>query len=200
MRRAPAPPGPDEDDDGALLLRWRDGDERAFARLVDRYQDALYGFLLQRTRRPALAQELCQETFLRLAGAADGWSARGPVRAWLFRVARNLAIDHARRHATQREESVAGEDGHALERHADPADGPDAAAEGELLRTKLRAAVAELPEEQRDVLLLRHDDGLSFPEIAEVLGVPLNTCKSRLRYALETLRGHLADLERDRAS
>lgn len=189
----------ERDDDGSLVRRHARGDAEAFPALVDRYQAEVYGFLVRRLRDEARAEEFVQETFLRLVVEAPRWSADGPVRAWLFRVARNLSIDHLRRHGTRFENATTGDLDDPVLAEPDTALAPDDQVENARLRARLRKAVAQLPPEQREVVLLRHDEGLSFPEIGEVLDISPNTAKSRLRYALEALRGHLADLEPDRA-
>jgi RNA polymerase sigma-70 factor (ECF subfamily) len=177
--------------DERLMLRFQGGDVRAFEDLVRRHRTPVFSFLLRLVRERGRAEDLCQETFLRLVRAADGWQPRAPFRTWLYAVARNLAFDDARRQAFRRVEPL-DDPARAAAASEDPA--PDRAAEAALVRPKLEAALASLPDEQREVFLLREHAGLRFHEIAEVTGVPENTVKSRMRYALEALREKLEAL------
>jgi RNA polymerase sigma-70 factor (ECF subfamily) len=177
--------------DERLMLRFQAGDVRAFEELVRRHRTPVFSFLLRLTGDRGRAEDLCQETFLRLVRASAGWEPRALLRTWLYQVARNQAVDEARRQAFRRAEPL-DDPARGVEPSPDP--GPDAAAEGALLRPKLEAALAALPEEQREVFLLREHAGLRFAEIAAVTGVPENTVKSRMRYALEALRAGLEAL------
>jgi RNA polymerase sigma-70 factor (ECF subfamily) len=177
--------------DERLMLRFQGGDVRAFEELVRRHRTPVFSFLLRLVRERGRAEDLCQETLLRVVRAAEGWEPRAPFRTWLYAVARNLAFDEARRQAFRRTEPL-DDPARAAEASDDPP--PDRAAEAALLRPKLEAALAALPDEQREVFLLREHAGLRFHEIAEVTGVPENTVKSRMRYALEGLRERLEAL------
>jgi RNA polymerase sigma-70 factor (ECF subfamily) len=174
--------------DERLMLRFQAGDVRGFEELVRRHRTPVFSFLLRLTGDRGRAEDLCQETFLRVVRAAGAWEPRAPFRTWLFSMARNQAVDEARRRAFRRTEPL---DDPARAAHPSDDPGPDRAAEGALLRPKLEAALAALPDEQREVFLLREHAGLRFAEIAEATGVPENTVKSRMRYALEALRARL---------
>jgi RNA polymerase sigma-70 factor (ECF subfamily) len=185
---------PDETDE-QLMRRFQRGEARAFETLMLRHRTPVYSFLLRLTGERTRAEDLAQETFLRLVKGAAAWEPRATVRTWLFTIARNLATDAARRQRLRATESLdapaAGGEG---PRHAPPASGPgpDEAAELAQLRPRLEAALAALPGEQREVFLMREHVGLSFPEIAEATGANENTVKSRMRYALLALRDRLA--------
>jgi RNA polymerase sigma-70 factor (ECF subfamily) len=161
-----------------------------------RHRTPVHAFLLRLTGERTRAEDLVQETFLRLVKAAAGWEPRAAVRTWLFTIARNLAVDASRRQALRATEPLDAPrpDGEG-QRHPPPAatgPAPDEAADAARLRPRLEAALAALPAEQREVFLLREHAGLSFPEIAEAVGVNENTAKSRMRYALLALRERLA--------
>jgi RNA polymerase sigma-70 factor (ECF subfamily) len=182
---------PGEESDEQLMLRFQAGDARAFEVLVRRHRTPVFSFLLRLTGDRGRAEDLCQEAFLKVVRASSGWEPRARFQTWLYAIARNQAVDEARRQAFRRAESLDGAPGSAAMAD-DPL--PDRTAEGALLRPKLEAALAALPEEQREVFLLREHAGLRFHEIASVTGVAENTVKSRMRYALEALRTRLAAL------
>ncbi len=170
------------------MLRFQGGDARAFEVLVRRHRTPVFSFLVRLTGDRARAEDLCQETFLRVVRSVDGWAPRSRFQTWLYAIARNQAVDEARRRALRRAEPLDGSPGHDV-----PSEdlAPDRRAEAALLRPVLEAALASLPDEQREVFLLREYAGLRFHEIAEVTGTPENTVKSRMRYALEALRERL---------
>ncbi len=172
------------------MQRFQRGDARAFEALVRRHRTPVFSFLLRLTADRGRAEDLCQEAFMRVVKGAPGWEERARFRTWLYAMARNLAVDEARRAAFRRTGPLEGAAGETAS--GDPA--PDAAAEAAQLRPKLEAALAALPEEQREVFLLREHAGLRFAEIAAVTGAQENTVKSRMRYALEGLRARLRDL------
>lgn len=167
----------------AELESWADeaarGDRSALARLYDALSGGLYGFLLGMAGQPALAEDLLQQTFL-IAIERLPRRKKGNVRAWLYTIAHNLAIDaiRARRRVTV---SVLPDD-------PDPAPSPTHRLEAGELVEQLHAEVARLPDSQREVLLLRYHGGLSFKQIAELLGCPLNTALTRAHYGLRKLR------------
>jgi RNA polymerase sigma-70 factor (ECF subfamily) len=188
---------PHDESDEKLMRRFQAGDARAFETLVRRHRSALWNFLLRHVGDRARAEDLLQDTLLRAVKASGEWVDRAKVTTWLFTIARNLATDEVRRAVHRRAEPLDGRGGDApapIDRVAADDPPPDAAAEGALLRPRLEAALAALPAEQREVFLLREQGGLGFREIAEVTGVPENTVKSRMRYALEGLRRTLATL------
>ena len=179
------------------MARFRKGDARAFEVLVRRHRTPVFSFLVRLVGERPRAEDLLQETFLRVVRAAPGWEPRARFSTWLYGIARNLAIDESRRAAFRRTEpldrSAPGQDPPiALLASGDPP--PDRAAEAALLRPRLEEALASLPAEQREVFLLREQAGLAFREIAAVTATPENTVKSRMRYALEGLRATLESM------
>jgi len=185
-----------DETDEQLMRRFQRGEARAFETLMHRHRTPVYSFLLRLTGERTRAEDLAQETFLRLVRGAAGWEPRAAVRTWLFTIARNLATDAARRQVFRATESLdaPGPDGERPRAGEPAASGPapDEAAEAGRLRLRLEAALAALPAEQREVFLLREHAGLSFGEIAEAVHVNENTAKSRMRYALLALRERLA--------
>ena len=157
--------------------------------LYDAHAAGLFHYLASFTGVEADAKDLLQELFIKLGQRAIPGDIAN-MRAWLLRLAHHHAIDWLRRHSVRRqaEEAAAGRD--ALVETFAPQNDPDQA---ELAR-RLAHALALLPVEQRSVAQLKLWDGLTFEEIAEVQGIPLNTAASRYRYALEKLRSELRPL------
>jgi RNA polymerase sigma-70 factor (ECF subfamily) len=188
-----------DDSDESLMLRYRDGDVRAFELLVTRHRKALFNFILRFVRDTAQAEDVTQETFLRLVKGADAYERQAKFTTWLYTIARNLCV-YASRRGTHRKAAslaapIADEDGSAprLALVADGGAAVDRQAQSRELAVRLRQAIEALPDEQREIFLLREVADLQFNEIANVVGCPENTVKSRMRYALEKLREALEE-------
>jgi RNA polymerase sigma-70 factor (ECF subfamily) len=182
------------------------GDQDAFAALYDRHVDVVFGVVGRFMRERAAAEEVVQEAFLALWQRADQYDARsGTVLGWLLGIARHRSIDRlraaARRPRTVSEWGVAPADGgdpvewtpsEAAVAHggAGAAD-PETVAEQRWASAVVRTALSAIPDSERRIVELAYDDGLSQREIAERLGLPLGTVKSRTRRALAVLRGVL---------
>jgi RNA polymerase sigma-70 factor, ECF subfamily len=178
--------------DEELLAAYQQGDPGAFESLLRRHRAPLFTFLLRMLGDRERAEDLAQETFLRIVKGAQAWEHRARFQTWLFTIARNLCVDLSRRDRFRRADSIdaEGPDGgppmveSVPGREIDPARG----AESARMRPLLQQALLALPAEQREVFILREQAGLPFREIAEMVGVNENTVKSRMRYALEGLR------------
>lgn len=165
-------------DDAALVGRAADGDEDAVAAIFDAYAGPLYGFGLRRLGDPTLAEELVQAVMTRvwrLAGRYD--PDRGSVRTWIFTIARSIAVDLYRRQPRAEPRAQLPERGEVVEE-----------LEGLLRAEAVRAALDRLSDEHREVIDLAYYRGLSQAEIAERLGLPLGTVKSRTFYGLKAFR------------
>jgi len=180
-------------DDATLLTRVARGDAEAFETLFARYSDTVRRHLLRIVRRPAAADDLVQEAFLRVWTRADQWDGRGAFRGWLFRIATNLALNHLRSVRRRRQQpldippDLGDSDEHE---HVAPswmidasALGPDAIAQLAEQHEMCRRLVDRLPEAKREVFRLAHEAELPVREIAERLGIPEGTVKSRLHHA-----------------
>ena len=150
--------------------------------LYDQHAASIFGFVLNLTRSEADTRDVLQELFLKIAARPDQLAAVREPRAWLLRLAHNLAIDTLRRRAGHE---------HAIERAAAepaplfaPAPNPDEAS----FRAALADALAELPAEQRAVVHLKLWEDLTFAEIAAALDIPPNTAASRYRYGIDKLQ------------
>jgi RNA polymerase sigma-70 factor (ECF subfamily) len=185
--------------DEVLLAAYRDGDSQAFETLLARYRGPLFTFLLRSARDRARAEELYQDVWMKVIERCDEFRGDAKFSTWLYTIARNLCVDHQRKmkfrgHASL-DATQPGSGQSMGARVANPGPSTEQLATGRLVRDRIARAVEGLPEEQREVFLLRQLQGLAFKEIAEVVGVPPNTVKSRMRYALERLQHMLSDLE-----
>jgi RNA polymerase sigma-70 factor (ECF subfamily) len=187
--------------DEELMQAYREGNPRAFEELLARHERKVWSFLRRSVGDPTLAEDLLQEVFLRVINARAEWRGEAKFTTWVYAIARNLCVDHARRavhrdarslDAPTRPDDEAGETMHDRVA-ADARDAEGLASDGQV-RVRVEAAVAALPPDQREVFLLREVMDLPFAEIATVVGAPEPTVKSRMRYALERLREALADL------
>ncbi len=185
------------DVDGSNLLpEIAAGDSTAMAQLYDRYASSLYALLLRVLGNPEDAQEVLQETFLQAwRRAADYDSSRGSEAAWLISMARNRGIDRLRsRNLRSRREDDAGREisaGATLVHSS--GDSEHGAMQSELSR-RVRTALVDLPEAQKVTLELAYFEGLSQTEIAEKLGEPLGTVKTRTQLGMKKLREKLKGL------
>lgn len=166
--------------DEALMQAYQAGDAGAFECLYRRHKDSLFAFLYQHCPRPAIVEELAQDTWMAVVDRAASYRPEAGFRTWLFRIAHNRQVDFWRRR-DNRHQPLPDETGQLSS--ADPA-GPT---EEEIL-----AAVGQLPGEQRDALLLR-EQGFSLAEIAGICGASEEAVKSRLRYGRGRLREILGE-------
>src|SRR3954465_9438990 len=195
-------------EDAALVREVAAGSEAALARLYDRHADAVYAAACRLTSDRQVAEEVVQETFLALWNRAELYDpAAGSLAAWIHTIARNRTVDRLRA-AGRRPNLVAlsaaagndEQDAAALDRlvsnglgigGADPGPAPEAALESAELRATLQDALATMPDQERTVIVLAYREELSQSEIAERLGWPLGTVKTRTRRALLRLRAIL---------
>ena len=185
------------------MLRYQRGDATAFAELLRRHKTPLYNFVLRHLRSESAAEDVTQDAFLRVVQRAAEFKHEARFTTWLYTIARNLCIDHGRKMKHRRHPSLdapANDDGASrplLETLPDRAPSGDVgrAAEWTKMRRSIVAAVDALPDDQREIFLLREVANLPFKEIAEVTSTPENTVKSRMRYALERLRTALSEFE-----
>jgi RNA polymerase sigma-70 factor (ECF subfamily) len=188
--------------DAALVAQSREGDMRAFGTLIAKYQNRIYNMILRMCGHPADAEELAQETFLKALERIHQFRGQSQFYTWLFRIAANLTISHRRRSGRVRFHSMSGpqefEESRSaaltapIARRRNP--GPEASAiAGETSRRVLEA-LEELDDDFRIVVVLRDVEDLDYAGIAQVLGLPVGTVKSRLHRARCLLKDKLADL------
>jgi len=180
---------PTPQQDAELIKRAHAGDAEAVRELVDGYLDRIVGFSYRILGDTAAAEDVAQETFLRLWRQAGRWRADAPVSSWLHKVAHNLCIDRVRKATPAALDDVP--------EPADPADSPSLALHRSQLAQAIDAAIAELPERQGAAIHLVHREEMSNIEAAEVLGVSVEAVESLLARGRRTLRKKLSALRRD---
>ena len=169
--------------DEQLARQLQQGETQALAQLVERHHSPLLGFLYRLTGGDrALAEDLVQDTFLRVLRTCGQYRAARPFKPWLYAIALNVARDHFKRADTRYTDS-ATDDG------LDTLAAPDATMDFEA--QPVAAAIRALPEHQRVAILLRYYQDLSLAEIAQTLNIPIGTVKSRLSLGVQRLRSLL---------
>jgi RNA polymerase sigma-70 factor, ECF subfamily len=185
-----------QDDDAGLMLRYRDGDGAAFSALYARYKGPLYRYLLRHVRNACAAADLFQEVWSHLIATRARYEPRAKFATFLFHIAHNCAIDFFRRDVNLRRAIVSHDaETMLLESEVPEHQRPDRVAEFAEQESALLAAVAALPQEQREAFLLREETGLSVEDIARITDVPVETAKSRLRYAVRKLQHSLRPMQ-----
>jgi RNA polymerase sigma-70 factor (ECF subfamily) len=185
-------------DDAQVMLRVRDGDDAAFNYLVQRYRRAMISFMFRMVHNAAIAEELSQEVFLRIYRSRANYSADAKFTTWLYRIATNLAVNHARDNKHERPEEKASLDETDEETglSMDLADGRPNVEQEILRRERLQAIrkhVEALPERQRLAVMMHKYQEMDYRQIAEVLHLSESATKSLLFRAYETLRESLKD-------
>lgn len=188
-----------EASDGALIERWRSGDERALDELVARYERRVYNLCYRMSGNADDASDLAQEAFVRAYAALPSFRGQSSFSTWLYRIATNVCLDELRRRGRapvrSLDQPTPVEDGRLVPQTADPAAGPSEEVERAELRAAVLSGIAALQPDHRAVLVLRDLQGLSYEEIAAALGCSLGTVKSRLNRARFALKERLAALE-----
>jgi len=181
--------------DEDLVTALQAGDRSSLGTLVARWERPLFRFAYRLLARPEDARDICQETFLRILGKADKFRKGARFSTWMYQIALNLCRDHLRRErrwglliAEPTESSSEPKDN--LDRfQAD--DDPSEEVERRERMTAVTRALGQIPPEQREVLVLKEFEGLKFREIADILGCPESTVKSRMYYGLSGLKAVL---------
>ncbi|MDH5393273.1 MAG: sigma-70 family RNA polymerase sigma factor [Gammaproteobacteria bacterium] len=171
--------------DETLMLAYANNDQLAFNKLYERYRVALYRYMFKQiTVSEAILNELYQDVWLKLINSRQQYKVKASFKTFLYQIANNTLKDYFRRESVRKIMSNI-EDDTQLQ---DPAKLPeDRVLESELME-KFRQVLNELPQDQRDVFLLREEAGLTSVQIAEVMQVSLDTVKSRMRYAVSRLK------------
>jgi RNA polymerase sigma-70 factor (ECF subfamily) len=173
--------------DEQLMLAYRQGEAGAFEALYARHKGPLYRFMLRSVKERALAEELYQEIWMRVIEARGRYSVQAKFTTWLYTIAHNRLADHWRKRGLQLVDLTDADA--AAHRSYEP----EPRAEGRQDLQRLTAALAALPELQRETFLLHEEAGMTLGEIAAATGASADAAKSRLRYALAKLREALDD-------
>jgi RNA polymerase sigma-70 factor (ECF subfamily) len=180
--------------DRELLEQARAGDDRALERLIERHQAQVYRFGMKMCRDPEDAKDVLQDTMLAMARGVRDFRGASSISTWLYTIARSHCIKKRRKSkfAPEQERSLDTDAAPEVRRLADPAQGPDEELAGRQVERALEQAIAALEPMYREVLLLRDVEGLTAPEVAEVLGVRVQAVKSRLHRARLAVRANVA--------
>jgi RNA polymerase sigma-70 factor (ECF subfamily) len=175
-------------DDASLLRAVQGGDQEAVAALYDRYSGVAYGLAYRITNDGTAAEDVVQEAFVSLWKQAPRFDpARGQVRSWLLTMVHHKAVDAVRRRANRPELAMP----EGAEEFLAGSERPDEITEWNMEAEAVREAVRQVPEDQRQTIEMAYFMGLTHVEIAERMGVPLGTVKSRLRIGLDKMRDYL---------
>ncbi len=194
------------DSDRAIVEAIQHGERQRLTELYERHRSALYGFLLRSTGARAAADDLFQEVWMKVMERLDRFDPdKGAFRSWLFRVASNTAIDRVRyealRSGPELDAPVGEEDGaRRIDLIAGDTVDPERGAAALEGGTAMARALVKIPERQRQAVLLRHQQGMSYAEIADALGAPEGTAKALVHRGVHALRAHLEEYQDGRTS
>ena len=184
--------------DEILMNNYAQGDVLSFEVLVKRHEKSMYNYILRILKDYSLAEDVLQETFIRVVRHAARYRPDAKFTTWLYRIARNLCIDKIRRKKIRNYISLSvpvrsyeGSETTLEDCLSSDDPPPEEIAQVHELEEAIEEALAQLPTPQREVFLFRHQVGLSFKEISDVMECPEATAKSRMRYALMRIREHL---------
>jgi RNA polymerase sigma-70 factor (ECF subfamily) len=195
---SPPPGSPVGLTDADVMLRVKTGDEPAFEYLVQKYRRAMVSFMYRMTHNSAAAEDLAQEVFLRVYRSRTGYEASAKFTTWLYRIATNLAVNHARdtRHERPDNQVSLDEPDEETGTTMDVADNSLTVEQAILRRERMeaiRAKVQNLPERQRMAVIMHKYQQMDYKQIAEVLKLSESATKSLLFRAYETLREQLKE-------
>ena len=187
-----------EPDDKTLAREAAQGRQKAFRILLERYQKPVFSLIYRMVRDYALAEDLCQEAFLRAFSKIRSYNPSYKFSSWIFKIANNLTIDHLRRKTVPTISMDGAPDAVTPEDQArtslklkSSTQGPDVHVENLELGSEMEAAIVALRPEYRSVTLLRHVEGYSYQEIADILDIPLGTVKTYIHRARLELKAAL---------
>lgn len=194
--------------DGALIKQFcEQGQVNAFNTLVWRWQKPIYNFVLRYLGDPEDAREITQQTFIKALRNLPHLKDHSRFSTWLYQIAVNLCRDEIKKRRRRKtyslesmQENSDQQNARALLPVADESASPDNIVSRKELRDILARALQQIPEEQREVVIMKEYQELKFTEIAETLGIPLNTAKSRMYYGLTALRKILTQWQFDQES
>lgn len=192
---------PSNETDEALMLAFARGNMNAFEQLYDRHETGVWRFVFRSVQNQAVADDLAQELWFAVARTASSYEPTAKFKTWLFTMARNRVIDHARTAKNHTSIDAENDDGESMfsDLAADSRLGPLRQVTSREQAKALLAAIEQLPPDQREAFLLQAEGDMSVGDIAAATGVSFETAKSRLRYARNKLKELLADFAEVRA-
>jgi len=182
------------EEDIQLIARARAGDERAFRALLDKYERPVFSICMRMVRNRDEAADLAQDAFIKVFAMLERYNPTYAFSSWLFKITSNLCIDSIRKRRIETypmDDPIDGEKGEIVRQYQSDEPDPDAVLDRKQKMQRLNEAIEELPEHYRIMLILRHQENLSYEEIATTLEIPLGTVKARIHRAREMLRGYL---------
>lgn len=175
--------------DEQLIHLYANGDENGLRVLIDRYKSKIYTSIYMRVKDEFVAEDIFQETFIKVINTikTGGYNEEGKFLSWVIRIAYNMVIDYFRKE--KRSPTVVNNEGYDIFEVMDFADDDT---ERRMVKTQmdvdLKKLIQLLPDDQKEVLIMRHFCDMSFKDIAEISNVSINTALGRMRYALQNLR------------
>ncbi len=176
-------------DDSKLVRFYIDGNDKALDVLVNRHQQKVFSFVMMKVKNPDIANDIFQDTFIKVIKTLRGgkYNEEGKFLPWVMRIAHNLTIDFFRKNKRMPFVNTTDEF-NVVDIIPEDALNAEKSMVKSQIEDDLRKLIDELPEEQREVLIMRHYGDMSFKDIAEQTNVSINTALGRMRYALINLR------------
>jgi RNA polymerase sigma factor (sigma-70 family) len=176
--------------DYELILKFIDGEKLCFEELIHRHKNKVFAYISLYIRDQALAEDIFQDTFLKVIQSVKGgkYVDNGKFISWVMRIAHNLIIDHFRRIKQMNTISNDNYESDIFNSRKFAEDNVEDDMIKKQIQKDVRRMISHLPDDQREVVILRHYAGLSFKEIAEITEVSINTALGRMRYALINMR------------
>jgi RNA polymerase sigma-70 factor (ECF subfamily) len=187
-------------EDAELIRKCLRGDEKSFEKLLEKYRAPVYSICLRMVRNRDDAQDLAQDVFVKIFNKLDRYNPSFPFSSWLYRITSNLCIDFLRKNKRtvfSLDRPISGDDGEMPRQFPTGDIGPDRELELKEEMLILEDAIAGLPEHYRMIVLLRHQEHLSYDEISETLGIPLGTVKARIHRARKMIVDFFRDCRKE---
>jgi RNA polymerase sigma-W factor len=178
-------------EDRVLVERCLKGEERAFEELLRKYRNSVYSICYRMVRNQTDAEDLAQDVFIRTFSVLDRYDPSYPFSSWLFRITSNLCIDFLRKAKggmVSLDQPIEGSEGSIQRQLPSDVVKPDREMENKEMMAALEEAISVLPEHYRIIVILRHQEQMSYEEIADDLGIPLGTVKARIHRARNMIK------------
>jgi RNA polymerase sigma factor (sigma-70 family) len=186
-----------DDDEGKIISAALAGDQRAYAKLVDKHRSAIFHIINRIVRNDEVARDLVQETFMKAFSSLASYRSEYRFSTWLYKIAANSSIDHLRKKRIQAlslDRPMETEDGSVGMDIPDYSYDPERELVKKQQRFSIEEAIESLPDKYREVIIYRHKDDKSYDEIADLLGIPVGTVKARIFRARELLKKKLKNI------